>query len=69
MAFAPCATILPQIRSSSAETPQQLVACHLYDSTHASGPLPTNADFGARYEEVYARSSLGTRRAVVEDAR
>ena len=31
MAFAPCATILPRMRSSSAETSQQLVACHLYD--------------------------------------
>jgi peptide/nickel transport system ATP-binding protein len=69
MAFAPCATILPRMRSSSAETSQQLVACHLYDSAHASGPLPTNADFGARYEEVYAHSRLGTRRAVVEDIR
>jgi peptide/nickel transport system ATP-binding protein len=69
MAFAPCATILPKMRSSSTETPQQLVACHLYDSAHASGPLPTNTDFGARYEEVYAQSRLGTRRAVVEDVR
>ncbi len=69
MAFAPCATVLPKLRGSSAETPQQLVACHLYDSTYASGPLPTNADLGARYEEVYARSSLGTRRAVVEEPR
>jgi peptide/nickel transport system ATP-binding protein len=69
MAFAPCATVLPVIRSSSAETPQQLVACHLYDARYMSGPLPTNADFGARYEEVYAQSSLGARRATVEGIR
>ncbi len=69
MAFAPCATVLPKMRSSSAETPQQLVACHLYDATYASGSLPTNAEFGARYEEVYAQSRLGTRRAVAEDVR
>jgi peptide/nickel transport system ATP-binding protein len=69
MAFAPCATVLPKMRSSSVETSQQLVACHRYDSTYAGGPLPTNTEFGARYEEVYAQSRLGTRRAVVEDVR
>lgn len=69
MAFTPCATVLPKMRSSSVETSQQLVACHRYDSTYAGGPLPTNTEFGARYEEVYAQSRLGTRRAVVEDVR
>lgn len=69
MAFAPCAMVLPKMRSSSAETPQQLVACHRYDSTYASGSLPTNDGFGARYEEVYAQSRLGIRRNVVEDVR
>jgi peptide/nickel transport system ATP-binding protein len=68
-AIAACATDLPKIRSSSPETPEQMVACHLYDARFASGPLPTNADFGARYEDVYVRSSLRPPRATVEDAR
>ncbi|WIG57575.1 MAG: Chitobiose ABC transporter, ATP-binding protein 1 [Ktedonobacterales bacterium] len=73
MAFAPCATALPAVRASSAETPKQLVACHLYDPAHTSGPLPTNADLGARYEEVYAQVGVkpkGTyKRAPVEEVR
>jgi peptide/nickel transport system ATP-binding protein len=68
MAFAPCATVAPKVRVSHAETPRQLVACHLYDPTYASGPLPTNSDFGARYEEVYARSGVVTMRTPVEEA-
>ena len=69
MAFAPCITVVPKVRSSSSETPQQLVACHLYDPMHAGGPLPTNADFGARYEEVYAQSSFRPKVRVAEEAR
>ena len=68
MAFAPCATVAPKVRVSHAETPRQLVACHLYDPTYASGPLPTNSDFGARYEEVYARSGVVTMRTPAEEA-
>jgi peptide/nickel transport system ATP-binding protein len=69
MAFAPCATTLPKVRASSAETPHQLVACHLYDPAYRAGPLPTNAEFGARYEEVYAQSSYRPARAMGEGAR
>jgi peptide/nickel transport system ATP-binding protein len=69
LAFAPCATVLPRARASSPETPRQLVACHLYDSRYASGSLPTNTDFAARYEEAYARFSLGSRRATMGGAR
>jgi peptide/nickel transport system ATP-binding protein len=69
MAFAPCATTLPKVRASSAETPHQLVACHLYDPAHRAGPLPINAEFGARYEEVYAQSSFRPARAMGEGAR
>jgi peptide/nickel transport system ATP-binding protein len=69
MAFAPCATSLPSARASSAETPNQLVACHLYDPIYRAESLPTNAEFSARYEEVYAQSSLGQARALREGAR
>ncbi len=69
MAFAPCTTVMPKVRRSSSETPQQLVACHLYDPTHVNGPLPTNVDFGSRYEEVYAQSSFRPKGLVVEETR
>lgn len=69
MAFAPCATVAPKARSSSDETPRQLVACHLYDPAYASGPPPTNADFGARYEDVYAQSSFRLKGAMAEERR
>lgn len=68
MAFAPCATVTPKARVSDVETPHQFVACHLYDPAYASGPLPTNSDFGARYDDIYARRGAGSRRFTVEEA-
>lgn len=38
------------LRASTAETPEQLVACHLYDPRFNSGEIPTNEDFAAKYE-------------------
>ena len=58
MAFAPCASVVPILQRASVETPDQLVACHLYDSAYASGPLPTNVEFGARYEDAYAQANI-----------
>lgn len=68
MAFAPCSTVVPRVRSSSSETPQQVVACHLYDPKYVREQLPTNADFGARYEDVYAQSNFRPKSRVVEEA-
>lgn len=67
MAFAPCASVIPVLQRATVETPDQRVACHLYDPAYASGPLPTNADFGARYEDAYAQSNIMPGRNRVED--
>jgi peptide/nickel transport system ATP-binding protein len=53
-AFEPCAVSTPVLQSSTDETPDQLVACHLYDPTRAQEQIPTNADFAERYDAVYA---------------
>src|SRR5713226_1011233 len=50
MAFEACSRSIPMLRASTAETPEQLVACHLYDPRFNSGEIPTNEDFAAKYE-------------------
>ena len=48
-AFSACNTIEPSLASSTAETPAQLVSCHLYNpALHSEGP-PSNADFVEQY--------------------
>jgi peptide/nickel transport system ATP-binding protein len=62
-AYEPCNTVLPVLRSSTPETPGQLVACHLYDPGFNTAGLPTNADFAEKYESTY-EARQGTRKAV-----
>ena len=53
-AFAACPTVLPRLLPSTAETPEQMVACHLYDPRLNGGERPpNNAEFAAKYEEKY----------------
>jgi peptide/nickel transport system ATP-binding protein len=53
-AFDACATVLPLLHPSTGETPEQYVACHLYDARYNGGrELPTNAEFATRYEAYY----------------
>jgi peptide/nickel transport system ATP-binding protein len=62
MAFPPCKTDLPLLRSATPQTPEQQVACHLYDPRYTSAEPPTQATLAARYEAAYARA-LGERSA------
>ena len=53
-AFEACQAVLPLLQSSTPETPQQMVACHLYDERFNGGrDAPTNAEFATRYEAYY----------------
>ncbi len=61
MVFTPCRTDLPLLRPATPQTPEQQVACHLYDPRHSAAEPPTNADFAARYEAAYAQA-LGERK-------
>jgi peptide/nickel transport system ATP-binding protein len=54
LAFSPCNQVLPPLQPSTAEAPNQLVACHLYDARFAPAEAPTTQDFAARYEAAYA---------------
>lgn len=56
LAFDPCRAVLPTLLSSSAETPQQMVACHLYDRRYRSEGPPTQADIAAKYQALAERS-------------
>ena len=67
LAFAPCASVVPVLLRASLEAPDQLVACHLYDPAYAIGPIPTNADFGARYEDAYAQANITPGHSQVEE--
>src|SRR5205823_12764913 len=52
-AFEPCNTVLPVLRTSTPETPDQQVACHLYDPGFNSEGLPTNPHFAKKYDSAY----------------
>jgi peptide/nickel transport system ATP-binding protein len=52
-AFDACTTRLPTLLPSTPETPEQVVACHLYDTRLNLGGLPTNASFAEQYEARY----------------
>ena len=51
--FDACPANLPVLRLSTSETPEQIVACHLYDPRFNTEGPPTNADFAAKYEARY----------------
>ncbi|MBV9258541.1 MAG: ABC transporter ATP-binding protein [Ktedonobacteraceae bacterium] len=50
-AFEQCKTIVPPLQSSAPDTPEQLVACHLYDSRYHE-TLPATADLAKGYEAL-----------------
>ncbi|HYL42602.1 MAG TPA: ABC transporter ATP-binding protein [Ktedonobacteraceae bacterium] len=52
-AFAACDEQLPRLLPSTPETPEQVVACHLYDPEFNTEEPPSNADFAAKYEANY----------------
>ncbi len=62
MAFPPCKTDLPLLRPATPQTPEQQVACHLYDPRYTAAEPPTQEELAARYEVAYARA-LGERSA------
>jgi len=51
--FDACPANLPVLLPSTVETPEQVVACHLYDPRFNTEGPPTNADFAAKYEARY----------------
>jgi peptide/nickel transport system ATP-binding protein len=61
LAYESCSTIMPTLRRSAEETPDQLVSCHLYDVALSSERVPTNADFATSYEAAYAQSTFRRR--------
>ncbi|HEV2580047.1 MAG TPA: ABC transporter ATP-binding protein [Ktedonobacteraceae bacterium] len=50
LAFDACSKVLPLLRPSTVATPQQLVACHLYDPAISAGEPPTSQDIAAAYQ-------------------
>ncbi len=55
-AFAPCSSILPTLEPSNPETPEQLVACHLYNTKLHPAGSPDEEEFAARYATLAERS-------------
>ncbi|HLZ57575.1 MAG TPA: ABC transporter ATP-binding protein [Ktedonosporobacter sp.] len=45
MAFSACSSVVPVLEPATRETPDQLAACHLYDSRYSSH-IPTTAEIG-----------------------
>lgn len=55
-AFEPCDRVLPVLMPSTAETPEQLVACHLYDQQFNQEGPPSAETFAERYQQKRERS-------------
>ena len=55
-AFEPCDKVLPDLRPSTVETPQQRVACHLYDERFSTAGPPSAEEFAERYRQKRERS-------------
>lgn len=49
-AFDACRSIVPTLQSSASESPNQLVACHLYDRRLAPAGPPSASDFAQKYQ-------------------
>lgn len=49
-AFDACRSIVPTLQSSASESPNQLVACHLYDRRLAPHGPPSASDFAQKYQ-------------------
>ena len=52
LAFDACRHIVPTLQPSASESPQQLVACHLYDRRFAPGGPPSASDFAEKYQAL-----------------
>ncbi len=57
LAFEPCRSVLPTLQSATADTPNQLVACHLYNPLFRS-EAPSTADLAKQYEALAERSGV-----------
>ncbi len=49
-AFDTCQSIVPPLQASTRESPNQLVACHLYDKKYAPAGPPQASDFAQKYQ-------------------
>ncbi len=58
MAIDACTKVTPILRSSSRESPDQIVACHYYDPA-ITAHIPATADLAASYENLAQRSIGG----------
>jgi peptide/nickel transport system ATP-binding protein len=56
LAFAPCATVRPELRPSEPDS-TRTVACHLYDTAYVPAP-PSMADISAAYKVLVERSRV-----------
>jgi peptide/nickel transport system ATP-binding protein len=56
--FEPCPTDRPDLGPATAETPQQLVACHLYNAKYRPAGPPTQEQLGEGYRVLLERSQL-----------
>lgn len=63
MAFSPCVSELPTLRTASVSSTGQRVACHLYDAYHGRTASPTIAEFAAGYQAAYASAAASERTA------
>jgi len=57
LAFDACRSVVPMLQASTRETPEQLVACHLYDERFAPDGVPSSADFAKAYLKPLAERS------------
>ena len=55
-AFDPSDKVLPELQPSTPETPEQLVACHLYNPRFHPGDPPSAEEFAERYRQKRERS-------------
>ncbi len=55
-AFEPCDHVFPDLGPSTLETPEQLVACHLYNSHFRPEGPPPAEEFAERYRQKIERS-------------
>ncbi len=56
--FSPCPTDRPELEPSTAETPEQLVACHLYNAKYRPEGPPTQEQLAEGYRKLLERSRL-----------
>jgi len=54
--FEPCDHVFPELLPSTRETPEQQVACHLYDQRFNTAGPPSSEEFAERYREKRERS-------------